>query len=322
LKIVFKDIKLVLIAALCLKKKIKLNSNIFNLILPKFCTFRRGLVVNLLFKLAIMTLVGGSTLVSNTDVIAQVDIEKNLRSCLTNKKMDFWIQPIVDVDGCIKAGEILARWNRGNEHLVTTEKLIEISERSELVHEIGFQSLDFAIKVLEKVKTKSPEVSLSINISPKQFVDKNFLQELESSLLGANITSSNLTLEISERGEIDDMEEFINSVSQFKRLGVRISLDDFGSRNSNIDRVLQLDVDEVKLDKSLTVGLFHNAKASFLVEALATFINNSGLSIVIEGVETKEQADWCRSCNCNGVIKQQGFYYSKAITFDEFLRKL
>ena len=92
----------------------------------------------------------------------QINIENNLRNCLYSKKMDFWIQPIVGLDGDIKAGEILARWNRGNEYLVTTEKLIEISERSELVHEIGFQSLDFAINVLEKVKAKSPEVSLSI----------------------------------------------------------------------------------------------------------------------------------------------------------------
>ena len=118
------------------------------------------------------------------------------------------------------------------------------------------------------------------------------------------------------------MEAFRHATLQFKRLGVRVSLDDFGSENSNIDRVLRFDVDEIKLDKSLMMGLHHSTKTRFLVDALVGFIKKSGLSIVIEGVETKEQADWCRNCYGRRVVKQQGFYYSRAVAFDEFMRKL
>lgn len=245
-------------------------------------------------------------------------IENMLSYCVASGKIDFWIQPVLNSLGQIVAGEILIRWHFCNVFAVTTEKIIELAEKSDLVDEISYQSLDFAVNVLRYLRIM-PHLTFSINISPKQIVKSAFIKKLEQIQTHLGSDSKRLTIELTEREKIADVLNLQNSIKQIKRLGFRISLDDFGHQYSNIDRILQLDVDEIKLDRSVAKTIPHCNKTTNLVDALVSFAKKSNLSLVVEGVETSQQASWCSS---RKEIKQQGYFYSKAIPFDEFVDKL
>lgn len=143
-----------------------------------------------------------------------------------------------------------------------------------------------------------------------------FQKEVEQVLAKYNFNPSVLTLEITERYLIESSS--LNTINKLKNKGVRISIDDFGVAYSSLNYLKSLPVDELKIDRSFIADITSDKNNKNIVEVTVNLGNKLNLTVVAEGVETKEQLEMLKQMNCNRV---QGFYFSKPIPLNSFVSK-
>ena len=164
------------------------------------------------------------------------------------------------------------------------------------------------------------EVCVSVNLSPVQFRNNQVLETVRDALAMAKLPAERLDLEITESTLLDDRGSTRETLDGLRRLGVRISLDDFGTGYSSLSYVLAFPLDRIKIDRSFTIGLGLQERASILVESVAQMCGKLGMSVLVEGVETDLQLRFIERL---GTISEvQGFYFSPAVPEAEARRML
>jgi diguanylate cyclase (GGDEF)-like protein/PAS domain S-box-containing protein len=205
--------------------------------------------------------------------------------------------------------EALIRWmDQGK--LVSPNNFIPLAEESGLIIKIGDFVLKEVCTLLQKWKElpEKRDWRISVNISTIQFEEKIFVQKIRELLENYQIEPRKLRLEITENLLMHNMDESLMKINQLKRVGVTLSIDDFGTGFSSLMYLKKLPVDELKIDRSFISNVDSNEGDKIIVETIATLGKKFGLEVIAEGVENKKQLEVLQHF---GIERIQGFLYSK-----------
>ena len=252
-------------------------------------------------------------------VVERIELEKDLRKAINDKKLEVYYQPQVGKAGNIIAVEALVRWQHARHGFISPEEFIGIAEDTGLIYSIGDFVLNQAVKDIANLnQEKNLSLTLSVNISPHQFRKDDFVYIIKEVMQKAGLAKNFLTLEVTERIAIENLETTIKKFKHLASIGVRLSLDDFGTGYSSLSHLKRLPIDEIKIDKSFVFDIEADPQDALLVKTIINIAHQFGLDIVAEGVETAEQLLFLNKENCH---TYQGFYYSKPLPVN-LLREL
>lgn len=234
---------------------------------------------------------------------------------------DFYMvyQPIVDVaSNQISGFEALIRWKL-EDKFVSPDEFIPIAEQHGLMFTIGKFVMRSSLNALCTINQHLPHLSMSINVSVIQFEDEHFLRHLGQLLDEFDVDPGNIHLEITETAMIQDLEKLTYVMAETKKMGVKLSIDDFGTGFSSIAVLKSLDVDYIKIDKSYIDDICHDDKDRSIVSALTKMSHAIDVRVIAEGVEHAQQKDLLSN---KGVDFYQGYLFSKPMPEEELLALL
>lgn len=159
----------------------------------------------------------------------------------------------------------------------------------------------------------------SVNISSRQFQDRNFVSTVENILENSGIDGEQLALEITENVVIQDIDDTINKMKALKKHGIHFSIDDFGTGYSSLSYIKKLPIDTLKIDRSFIMDCITDPNDNAIVRTIVSMAKTLGLEIIAEGVEDVDQLNLLANLNCNAY---QGFYFSRAIPEDNYFTML
>ncbi|MBF0646359.1 EAL domain-containing protein [Desulfuromonas acetoxidans] len=192
---------------------------------------------------------------------------------------------------------------------------IPIAETSGLMPRLGQFIVETALyEMNEFLKETGLEVALSLNISLRQFMQKDFLKELYAQLSHYQAPQITLTLEITESLFIEDLDYLMPLLKDLSSRGVLISLDDFGTGYSSLNLLRRLPIDELKIDKTFIDDLLMDLAAEKMVQNIIAIAKNFDMKVVAEGVESKEQFLKLKEGDCDLF---QGYYFSKPLRLED-----
>lgn len=240
-----------------------------------------------------------------------------LRQAEKNNELRLFYQPIIDIrTGDIVGMESLIRWEKPGEGLVSPARFIPLAEETGLIVSIGEWVLRTACMQQKAwVEKGHKPIRVSVNISARQFQQRNFAETVLKIINETGIDPNYFVLEITESIAIIDIEYTLEMLKRLKALGICISIDDFGTGYSSLYKLKEMNVDELKIDRSFIKDIELDSKNEKIAKAIIILANELNLKVIAEGVETKEQLEFLKKNGCN---KAQGFYYSKPIPPDEF----
>lgn len=214
-------------------------------------------------------------------------LENDLRVSLAGDQFEAHYQPIVNVrKGQVTVCEALLRWKHPTNGYISPASFIPIAEELGLISEIGSWML---FEACNACASWPGGTRVAVNLSPIQFKQGDLAQTVKDALTTSGLEPGRLELEITESLMLENVGQTIELLNQFKRMGVRISLDDFGTGYSSLSYMNELPLDKVKIDRSFILDLHKNSNSLTLVQAVTALGQKLGLTVVIEGVETREQ---------------------------------
>lgn len=226
---------------------------------------------------------------------------QNLKEAIKKNELFLNYQKQFDKDKKVVGVEALIRWNHPSLGFISPAEFIPLAEESGIIREIGAFVLESATDMLllwskEGIKK---EWRISVNVSPLQFREKNFVHNTKELLISKNIDSSKLRIELTEGVFIEDKEEAIDKIRELKRFGITTSIDDFGTGYSNLGYLKNLQIDELKIDQSFVFGLSENSSDVTIVRAIIMLGEEFSYEVIAEGVETIEQFEILKELGCN-----------------------
>lgn len=248
-------------------------------------------------------------------------IIREIREALDEDRVEVFYQPIYSIkEKKFVSAEALARIRREDNSIVPPGKFIPIAEETGLILKLGERVFEKTCRFLKSGQSlnlglKYIEVNLSVIQCEQKDLASKYIKIMEEN----GVDPRNINLEITETATIQAKRSLQQNMKKLIKYGVEFSLDDFGNGHSNLDYVIDMPVDIVKLDMSLIQAYENEKKAKAVVQAAVRMIVEMELNALTEGVETKEQLDEMVRI---GVSYVQGFYFSKPIPEKEFLEFL
>jgi diguanylate cyclase (GGDEF)-like protein/PAS domain S-box-containing protein len=251
-------------------------------------------------------------------VIARLQLETDLRSALEREEFRNFYQPIVSLDsGRITGFEALLRWQHPTRGLLQPLDFIAVAEETGMIRELGWWNLQKAcrqISAWNACRNASPPLTMSVNLSVKQFLQPNLVAEIGKLLREMEVAPDTLKFEITESTVMADPSAAVETLLQIKSLGVQLSIDDFGTGYSSLSYLHRFPLDTLKIDRSFTKAIGQGGDSMEIVRTILPMANSLRLNVVAEGVETAEQLAMLRKLRCDYA---QGYYFSKPVTADE-----
>lgn len=250
------------------------------------------------------------------DVLHRRQLEIDLNSPELDTQLRLYYQAQIGKGDVLHGAETLIRWKHPTLGLVPPNKFIAIAEESRQILKVGAWVLYHAFMQVKKWTVTHPNFNLSINISPIQFHEAEFVKHIRELLNHTDANPSNITLELTEGVLISDTESALNKIEQLDRMGFKISIDDFGTGYSSLSYLQRLPIHELKIDKSFIFRVPDSKEDIAIVESIIRLAQTKNLTIVAEGVETQQQVDFLRKQPDNILI--QGFFYSRPVEAEAF----
>lgn len=248
-------------------------------------------------------------------------IENELEKNIKEGKVELVYQPQIDVKTEEIVGfEVLSRFSSGTLGIISPEIFIPLLEENGLIVKYGELMIEKAVKelkVFEKVGCRN--FKMAINISALQLNQPNFITFLKFILKKYDIKHRNLELEITESLLIKNRKETNALLKEIRNIGINISLDDFGTGYSSLSYLMDLELDQLKIDKSFINQLENDSTKENILESIINMAHVLSFDVVAEGVENKNQLEIIQSKKCNYV---QGYYYYKPLTSKEIIKIL
>ncbi len=248
-------------------------------------------------------------------------IEKELRQAIERDELLLFYQPKVCIKtGRIKGMEALIRWQHPEKGLVSPFNFIPIAEETGLIIQIGKWVFDEACRQTKLWHQNGYEhLTVSINVSAKQFHQHDFVDSILNTIAITGIDPNRIDLEITESCTMNDIEKTVSILKQFRAMGIKISLDDFGTGFSSLSLLNQLPLDTLKVDIAFIRDINEKGENGELAKLIITMAKALGLRTVSEGVEKQHHIDFIQR---NGGDEYQGFLFSKPVSTIEFEKVL
>ncbi len=238
------------------------------------------------------------------------------------KDNEFYLlfQPKVDLEGNIKGLEALLRWNHKKIGFVSPGEFIPIAEEEGHIIPLGNFVMEETIKTIKLLGDKGyKNIKVSANLSARQLENPSLIPDLAHMLDKYMIEEKNFELELTESAIMENPSNSIEILEGIKRMGIKISVDDFGIAFSSLSYLQKIPLDTLKVDRFFIKDVVNPKEESPITKAIIDLGHTLGLEVIVEGIETKEQLEFIRNNGCN---LYQGFYFSKAIAIDEVLKLL
>lgn len=250
--------------------------------------------------------------------LKNVSIEKKMKEAVENEDFVLYYQPLYEsVSGKIRGAEVLLRWPDNDGGFVSNpDEFIPIAEKNGVIIPVGEWILKEAFRTLNEWRTKYHlPIILCINISAIQLQKDNFVEQLQQLVQMYGINPEQLELEITETVLINNFDDIVDKIKTIRGIGMRVSLDDFGTGFSSLSYLNNLPIDTIKIDKSFIDSAVVNDSCGIITESIIKMAQRLGYDTVAEGVETKDQFNYLRKNNCDII---QGFLVGKPVPKNEF----
>ncbi|GAA3959612.1 bifunctional diguanylate cyclase/phosphodiesterase [Allohahella marinimesophila] len=243
--------------------------------------------------------------------------ETLLRKAVERNELVLHYQPIVDTKTCqIVGAEALLRWNSPELGFVVPDKFIPLAEETGLIIPIGEWVLQQACHQTRKWQKRYGEnFWIAINVSPRQFKDFSFVEQVRDILSQSGLAGTSLELEITERLLLDNTLETNRILHGLDEQGIKLSVDDFGTGYSALSYLKSYPFDTLKIDRSFVNDVLKEEEDAALVTAIITMAHSLGLLVIAEGVEEMGQHEFLSKRDCDFA---QGYYFSKPVAVDAF----
>jgi len=235
-----------------------------------------------------------------------------LRNAVESDQLVLHYQPQIDiVTERIMGLEALVRWNHPEKGLIYPDQFISLAEETGLIIQMGEWVLKKACMEGKEWINKGINITMSVNISAKQFQHRGFINEVLDALKQSKLSPKNLTLEITESIAMSDIEHTISILNKLKDLGIGVSIDDFGTGYSSLSYLNEMNVNELKIDRSFIMDIEKNNKNKMISNTIIILAKQLGLKVIAEGVENIEQLTILKDMKCDIA---QGYYFSRPVT--------
>ena len=254
-------------------------------------------------------------MLSEINVLSEA--EQDLKLAVQNNQLALYYQAQVDNNGNIWGAEALLRWNHPARGLVSPNEFIPLAEQTGLILAVGNWVLNAACAQLAQW-AKNPHfahLTLSVNVSAKQFHQPNFVNQTISSVQRAGANAAKLKLELTESILVQDVDGIVKKMTTLKTAGIGFALDDFGTGYSSLNYLKRLPLDQLKIDQSFVRDVLTDENDAAIARTITTLGNSLGLKVVAEGVETNEQRQFLIE---NGCLAFQGHLFSHALPIQAF----
>jgi len=254
--------------------------------------------------------------------IKRLQLETDMRRAVDLGEFHVYYQPIVSLqEGQIVGFEALTRWH-SPKGLVMPNDFIPVADETGIILAINRQLLPEACQQLrswQQLFPCDPPLSLSVNISPKQFAQPDLASQIGQLLQQSGMDPRCVDLEITETIAMADAERSAEVLSQLKALGVGLDIDDFGTGYSSLSRLQRFPVDTLKIDRAFVSHMDSDRETHEIVRIIVMLAHNLGLTVVAEGVETQAQLDLLKHVGCE---RAQGYLFSKPVDHQTILKLL
>lgn len=245
------------------------------------------------------------------------ELEVELTAAIEADTIVPYFQPIVDMsDRSLLGFEILARWHHARLGPVPPSRFIPLAEATGQIDAISWLILRQAC---EAARGWPPELSLSFNLSPRQFQDRDLAATVSDLLQTAGFPPQRLEIEITETAVIEDLAYARETIEQLRWLGIRISLDDFGTGYSSLATLSGLPFDKLKIDRSFVTQLPKNSQKAKIVAGIISLADSLDLVVTAEGIETEETFEMLLAMGCG---LGQGYLFERPLPASEITELL
>jgi len=252
-----------------------------------------------------------------SDASAQLELQNDLRHALDRGELSLHYQPKIDgLDGKICGVEALLRWSHPQLGMVSPSVFITLAERFGLIGRLGNWVIDEACRQMAQWKREGSSIRVAINISAYQLRDNGLTARIERALTQHGVPASQLLCEITETVAMEDMKATQRTFDGLARIGVFLSIDDFGSGYSSLNYLRQLPARQLKIDRSFVNDLEFSEDARSVVNAVVKLAHALNLRVVAEGVETAGQRDILLAMHCDEL---QGYFFARPMAADKLL---
>jgi diguanylate cyclase (GGDEF)-like protein len=240
-------------------------------------------------------------------------LEHDLTLAFNHRELEIAYQPIVRIsDGALTGLEALLRWTHPQRGHISALDMVAVAEANGLITDIGAWVLEASCLARARWLAERPEypLDMAVNVSALQLMGPHFATTVAGVLERTGIDPAGLVLELTEGIFIRDAPRAVSVLTDLKALGVRIALDDFGTGYSSLSYLRQFPVDIVKIDQTFVGSAIFERDGATIVAAVARLAHDLGLTVIAEGVETKEECEAIQQVGCD---LAQGFYFAPAL---------
>ncbi len=250
----------------------------------------------------------------------RLSLEQDLRGAIDQGRFILCYHPQTDVNGKLVGAEALIRWEDSVKGRLSPADFIPVAEESNLILTIGKWVLMEAcnqIKIWQEAGFSNLPF-LSINVSPRQFRQPDFVNQVKQAIMHTGIMPQSLSIELTESAMILDTQDTIDKMNALKAIGVSIAVDDFGTGYSSLVHLKQLPIDVLKIDKAFIRDILTDVNDAIIVETIISMAKHLHIGVIAEGVESAEQLAFLQEKGC---VIFQGFYFSQPLTSASFAEK-
>jgi diguanylate cyclase (GGDEF)-like protein/PAS domain S-box-containing protein len=253
--------------------------------------------------------------------LERLTLETNLRQALDRDEFFLEYQAKLDLEtDTITGVEALLRWQHPDRGVLSPAQFIPLAEETGLIVPIGKRVLRTACaQNVAWQRAGLPPVRVAVNLSPRQFVDENLLNDIAAALAESGMAPELLELEITESMVMGNVERAARQLTTIKQMGVRLAIDDFGTGYSSLAEIKRFPIDTIKVDRSFVREIPHDAEDKAITQAIIALGRSLSLTVVAEGVETEQQQTFLREHACDEI---QGYYFSRPVAPDRFAELL
>ena len=221
--------------------------------------------------------------------------------------------------GRIEAAEALVRWPQPDHRLMSPAEFIPVAEDTGLIVPLGEWVLREACARAQAWQTRHPGLRIAVNLSPRQFRQKDLIGMIEQVLHDTRLAPALLELELTEGMLMHHAEDTVLTLARLDEMGVRLAIDDFGTGYSSLSYLKRFPIHTLKIDRSFVRDISTDPDDAAIVTAIVAMARSLNLNVTAEGVETDEQAAFLRSLACDLV---QGFHFGRPMPAAEFAARL
>ncbi|MFW6284328.1 MAG: putative bifunctional diguanylate cyclase/phosphodiesterase, partial [Desulfosalsimonas sp.] len=234
--------------------------------------------------------------------IRRLELEPALRQALENNQLIMHYQPIVSLqDGGIKGYEALVRWQHPEKGIIMPDEFIRIAEETGLIIPLGSWVIHEVCRQAacwQNQGCRDSRLTISVNVSARQFTEPAFLSVVQSALQKSGIQSSCISLELTESALIENSQQVTEVLDELRRIKVRTSLDDFGTGYCSLNYLHQYPFDTLKIDQCFVRHIDSSSRNQAIVSSTIELAHRLGMQVVAEGIETEAEMETLKQLNC------------------------